>query len=63
MEVVLWEFGFAYLDEDARIILSSDDNSDYPFVKVRIIWLVPSPITLPSNSLLAFGLVQSHSVH
>jgi hypothetical protein len=63
MEVVLWEFGFAYLDEDASIILRRDDHSDYPFVEVRIIWHVPNPITPPSNSLLAFGLVQSHSVH
>jgi hypothetical protein len=62
VEVVLWEFGFAYLDEDACIILRRDDNSDYPFVEVRIIWHVPSPITLASNSLLTFGLVQSHPV-
>ena len=57
MQVVLGEFWFAYLDEDARIILRRDDNPDYPFVKVRIIWHVPSPIDLPAYSLLAFRLV------
>ena len=57
MQVVLGEFWFAYLDEDARIILRRDDNSDYPFVEVRIIWHVPSPIALPAYSLLAFRLV------
>ena len=62
MEAVLWKFGFAYIDEDTRIILRGDDHSDSPFVEVRIIWHVPNPITPPSNSLLAFGLVQSHPI-